>query len=139
MKTQRARRAALFLYCCAIFALSSRHGYPEIERHYPLWMPDPGIFAHFIIYFGLGLVAWNTFKGEKAAWLSRRAALAAFVFTALYGVTDEIHQLFVPGRNMQARDFIMNTLAAAAAAYYSSRRAVRASSPEREKPSSIAE
>ncbi|HOC93712.1 MAG TPA: VanZ family protein [bacterium] len=123
MRTQRARRAALFLYCCAIFALSSRHGYPEIERHFPLWMPDPGILAHFMIYFGLGLVAWNTFKHEKAAWLSRRAAMAAFIFTALYGVTDEIHQLFVPGRNMQARDFIMNTLAAAAAAYCATRRA----------------
>lgn len=86
-------------------------------------MPDPGIFAHFIIYFGLGLVAWNTFKGEKAGWLNRRAILAAFIFAALYGVTDEIHQLFVPGRDMQARDFVMNTLAAAAAAYYASRRA----------------
>ncbi len=65
--------------------------------------------------------------------------MAAFIFTALYGVTDEIHQLFVPGRNMQARDFLMNTLAAAASAYYAARRNARASNPADEQPGEIAE
>jgi VanZ family protein len=43
-----------------------------------------------------------------------RLALAALVFCALYGLTDEFHQAFVPGRVPDAFDWAMDAIGSAA-------------------------
>jgi VanZ family protein len=40
------------------------------------------------------------------------ALLAAFCFTVLYGVTDEIHQLWVPGRSSDLLDALADATGA---------------------------
>ena len=42
-----------------------------------------------------------------------RAALLAWFFSTLYGVTDEIHQIFVPGRGPSSRDVLIDAIGAA--------------------------
>ena len=42
-----------------------------------------------------------------------RASLIAWFFATLYGVTDEIHQIFVPGRGPSVRDVLINAIGAA--------------------------
>jgi len=43
---------------------------------------------------------------------SPRAAARAVVLASLYGITDEIHQLFVPGRSSDPVDWLVDTAGA---------------------------
>lgn len=54
--------------------------------------------AHFIEYTVLGVLCFNAFK----------PAAAAALIASLYAVSDEIHQLFVPGRSCELRDMIID-------------------------------
>ncbi|MDO8544541.1 MAG: VanZ family protein [Opitutaceae bacterium] len=61
--------------------------------------------AHFAVY---GLLA--TLLGRIGdGW---RAALWAVVATSLFGVSDELHQMMVPGRSSSVADWIADTLGA---------------------------
>ncbi len=63
--------------------------------------------AHFSEYAALGLLS-TLFLCTYS--LKRRWALCfAVSFSALYAVTDEIHQIFVPGRAAQFSDFLVDT------------------------------
>ena len=65
--------------------------------------------VHVAAYAGLGAVtARATGKGLRdVTW---RAVLAAVVISSLYGVSDEYHQLFVPGRSFEVLDMIADTI-----------------------------
>ena len=43
----------------------------------------------------------------------RRACLGAVIGASLYGVSDEFHQLFVPGRMCDPMDWLVDTAGAA--------------------------
>jgi len=75
---------------------------------------EPGIphldkVAHFSVYGLLGTLLVRTGVG------GRRSAAVAAVIASLYGVTDEIHQSFVPGRSMEFADWVADTAGAAVA------------------------
>jgi VanZ family protein len=63
----------------------------------------------------------------RAVWPSRRWAVLAVGLASLYGVSDEVHQAFVPGRNADVFDWVADTTGALLAAgiihLYTSRRA----------------
>ena len=76
----------------------------------PTGFASPG---HFGLYFVLGVLlshalALRTDLMRAAAW--------AVVIASLYGVTDEIHQLFVAGRTATASDWLTDTVGAVAGA-----------------------
>ena len=65
--------------------------------------------VHVAAYAGLGAVtARATGKGLRD--VSWRAVLAAVVISSLYGMSDEYHQLFVPGRTFEVLDMIADTI-----------------------------
>ena len=65
--------------------------------------------VHIAAYAGLGaLSARATGKGLRD--VSWRAILAAVVISSLYGVSDEYHQLFVPGRSFDILDMVADTI-----------------------------
>ena len=69
--------------------------------------------AHWSIYFALGLftvLAMLTY--EISPW--KRPAIAAGI-CLLYAVSDEVHQLFVPGRGGQIRDVLIDFFGAVTA------------------------
>jgi VanZ family protein len=75
---------------------------------------DPGIpnvdkVIHFLVYGLLGTLVVRTGVGGR--W----APIIALVVTSLYGVTDEIHQSFVPGRSMELADWVADTAGASVA------------------------
>ncbi|MDR1444703.1 MAG: VanZ family protein [Treponema sp.] len=84
-------------------------------------LPEPkGIlgfdkFQHFAAFFALAAAIALWFSRE--AW--RRPGLRIPVLVAalgsLYGVIDEVHQYFVPGRDCNAADWLADTLGAVAA------------------------
>ena len=109
----RTKRLLLAAFCLFIFYLSSRADYPDVRGWYPAWLPEPNLVVHFLLYAELGALAWNDFRSEPAAWLSNSPLAAAIFFCALYGLSDEIHQVYVPGRVFQVRDLAADFLGGA--------------------------
>ena len=71
--------------------------------------------AHFVAYLILGFLVSHTMKNETAAttdsvWKRRGASLLLCV---AYAISDEFHQLFVPGRGPQLKDVLIDGSGAA--------------------------
>lgn len=60
--------------------------------------------AHFIAYFILGILTLLALIQSEA----RKPANLALLIGILYAVSDEFHQLFVPGRAGQFRDVLID-------------------------------
>jgi VanZ family protein len=109
----RALRGALLFgpplaFHALLFYLSS-------QRRLPAGPEGADKVLHFLAYFFLALLWIRGFGGGRIRVTSAQA-LAAFAITALFGLTDEIHQSFVPGRSASGWDLLADTLGAAAAA-----------------------
>ena len=96
----------LFSYMGLIFYTSS---IPEERLIIPeIWNIDKVI--HIVEYGILG-VLW--FRVIGLAWeKSQKVVIIAFTITFLYGISDEFHQYFVPGRNADIYDAIANGIGA---------------------------
>lgn len=70
---------------------------------------DVSPIGHFAEYFLLGAALTNALRLSLP--LPKACAYAVF-FASLYGVSDELHQLFVPGRSCDPADWLVDTLAA---------------------------
>src|SRR5207302_3261803 len=67
--------------------------------------------AHLVAFGMLGLLAGWAFQGwPHKTWL-------AIALTSLFGASDEIHQVFVPGRRPAVDDWLFDTFSAAVALY----------------------
>ncbi|WP_342578106.1 VanZ family protein [Psychrobacillus sp. FSL K6-2843] len=58
--------------------------------------------AHFFIYFLLGILVVRALRLSKF-WNKKDIGLA-FLICGIYAISDELHQLFVPGRGAQVKD-----------------------------------
>ncbi len=77
----------------------------------------PSIDAHLILYGVLAALALGTLQTYKnTAGHSLTWALSAATFATLYGLADEFHQSFVPGRSASALDVLWDGMGALAAA-----------------------
>lgn len=70
---------------------------------------DVSPVGHFTEFFLLGIALTNALRLSIPP---ARAAACATLFASLYGVTDEFHQIFVPGRSCDPMDWLVDTLAA---------------------------
>ena len=68
--------------------------------------------AHFTEYLILSVLLYRALRGTER-W-NFRAATLALVVSALYAASDELHQLFVPGRTAAAADCLIDVSGAAA-------------------------
>ena len=94
------------LWMCIIFYWSSQPVLP-IDR-----LPN-SVLAHYVSHLGAyGILALLLTLGTGT---SRRGLWLAFGLATLYGITDEIHQSFTPGRGAGVRDAIVNAVSAGAA------------------------
>lgn len=69
--------------------------------------------AHFIAYLILGILVSHAMKNEEStgtAWKRRGASLLICV---AYAISDEFHQLFVPGRGPRLKDVFIDGSGAA--------------------------
>jgi VanZ family protein len=69
---------------------------------------------HALAYGVLALLAVRAFHGDRP-WLRARPALGAVAFTVAYGASDEIHQIFVPGRSPDLVDLLADAAGAVVA------------------------
>ncbi len=62
--------------------------------------------AHFSEYMILFLLAYNV---TRYYINTRKVKLFLIIFVFIYACTDEIHQYFIPGRNMAFKDILIDT------------------------------
>lgn len=63
--------------------------------------------AHFFAYFILGILIY------RALWGRWKNFFMALFIAFLYAVSDEVHQLFIPGRSGEFRDVLIDSAGAA--------------------------
>ena len=76
----------------------------------------PDTLTHGTAYLVLGLLVCRAVSGGLDGWLSIRGAAVVILVCTLYGVSDEFHQSFVPGRDASAGDVAKDFGGAALAA-----------------------
>jgi len=62
--------------------------------------------AHFLCYLVLGILAMNAFRRNGCS--IGKSLILSFFLCAVYAVSDEIHQLYVPGRGAQVADVLID-------------------------------
>jgi VanZ family protein len=98
------------VYMALIFAASSISAPPQ---------PPAGLSyttVHLAEYAGLGALLVRALAGGLRARVTGPTAIAATLIATAYGVTDEIHQHFVPPRQVELLDLLADSAGAALAA-----------------------
>jgi VanZ family protein len=98
------------VYMAFIFGLSSIPRPPDL----PGEMSDKT--GHMALYFGLSVLLVRALAGGWWARVTPWAACLAVVIATAYGVTDEVHQSFVPPRQTDAWDLAADATGASLAA-----------------------
>jgi VanZ family protein len=78
----------------------------------PGFIPSFDKLAHFGVY---GLLATLLFRLIPTASRNGLSALVIVLAVSLFGLSDEIHQAFTPGRSVEFADWVADTLGAAVA------------------------
>lgn len=66
--------------------------------------------AHFFAYMLLSILIMNALRSSGGRGMKR--AFLAFVISVLYAISDEVHQLYVPGRSGQISDVLLDSIGA---------------------------
>ncbi|MEM7348140.1 MAG: VanZ family protein [Chloroflexota bacterium] len=94
----------VLIWMAFIFSLSSQPRLADIE--------DPTLeriffkSAHIIAYGLLAWLSWRALTADRSTTWS--VLLLAFFLSTLYGISDEIHQRFVPGRHGRVADVLFD-------------------------------
>ncbi|MGD8548659.1 MAG: VanZ family protein [Desulfobacterales bacterium] len=95
----------IIIYCVLIFIQSS---YPSI-KHTPE-LPYFDKVLHCVAYALLGVLFLRAFKTSRIKNNVKLMVILSVVLSSLYGVSDEIHQYFVPFREADLLDVLADTL-----------------------------
>ena len=68
--------------------------------------------AHFTEYAILGALFYLNFRQLSKLNSRPKKILLSIIFSFFYACTDELHQIFIPGRSAQFRDILIDTLGA---------------------------
>lgn len=109
MMAANIARAGAFVWMGVIFALSSLPGSAVPGKY--------GSAGHFAVYAVLGALYFVALRHQRPAL---RAVMLAVALASAYGVTDEFHQSFVPGRVPDVADWAVDTAGALAGAAFTS-------------------
>lgn len=66
--------------------------------------------AHFTLYFILGII---TYFLNKCFFHERKTICFTLLICVLYAISDEFHQLFVPGRACEFKDIMLDSFGSA--------------------------
>ena len=92
-----------------IFGLSS------VSRT-PAFVSNIDKYLHAVLYGGFGALLVRGFAGGWHRRVTVTIVVTTILIAALYGVSDEFHQSFVPHRSVEAMDVVADTVGAFIAA-----------------------
>lgn len=96
------------LYCAGIFGLSSSSNPIHVESQFP----GQDKVAHAVLYGGLATVVSLGIRRLGRSVRPWTQFIAPLLFASMYGITDEIHQMYVPGRTPDTCDVLADVLGA---------------------------
>jgi VanZ family protein len=102
----------LIAYCVAIYIQSSQPG--------PEYIPDVRFldkFLHVGAYSLMGILFFRAYETLPLKSIKSLLILISIGSAALYGISDEIHQYFVPSRQADIMDVIANTIGSICGVY----------------------
>jgi VanZ family protein len=97
------------LWAGIIFSASAQ---PDVSL--PSGLSDK--YTHILAYAPLGVLFFRAIAGGLPVRLTLSTALLGVALTTAYGITDELHQLFVPGRSADWRDVVADAIGGVVAA-----------------------
>jgi VanZ family protein len=95
----------ILLFCVLIFIQSSRPS-PEFEPDWPFFDK----VLHFTAYALLGALFLRAFNTTRIKHHLKLTIMLSILLSSLYGISDEIHQSFVPFRIADAMDALADIL-----------------------------
>ncbi|MBF0491594.1 MAG: VanZ family protein [Deltaproteobacteria bacterium] len=90
----------ILLYCLLIFSLSAK---PSLHVSHDK-------IAHILAFGGMGFLFFRCFRNYNFSF--REAYAFAMLLTILYGIGDEVHQFYVPGRSCDVFDVLADSVGA---------------------------
>jgi len=102
-------------YAGLIFSLSSL-SHPEEQLPSFLLKGISDKVLHAVEYAMLALLCYRAFRWAAGPVVARQAVVLAIVTASVFGLTDEVHQLFVPLRDASWQDWLADTVGATLAA-----------------------
>ena len=97
----------LILYCLLIY-IQSANPYPKQIPSFPL--VDKAL--HFFAYGIMGILFYRAYQTLRIKNNIKMLMLLSVVSASLYGISDEIHQSFVPFREAEVADAIADIIGA---------------------------
>ncbi len=97
------------LWAALIFASSAtpEDAFPQFDLW---WLPK---LIHIIYFSTLCCLVYRALKHQdRFEGLARMSLPISLLITFLYAVSDETHQIFVPGRHPEASDVVLDTVSA---------------------------
>lgn len=98
---------------------------PQPAPYDPVWS-YVGNAAHFVAYAGLAAAGWLALPANLPV---RRIDAASWLLAVGYGLVDEWHQSWIPGRHASAVDLVTDAMGAAFAVWFVRGRVVRRGTP----------
>lgn len=95
----------VLLQMLLIFYISSRPAGSIVLEEFPFSAP----VGHILGYLILGALLYRAFNGDWFHW-QFRAAFLTISTGMLYAISDEIHQIFVPGRQATLIDLFYDII-----------------------------
>ena len=102
----------LILYCLFIY-IQSDHPSPEQIPSFPL----VDKVLHFIAYGLMGILFYRAYQTLRIKNNIQMLMLLSMLSASLYGISDEIHQSFVPFREAEVADVIADIIGAFSGVY----------------------
>ncbi|HYM87555.1 MAG TPA: VanZ family protein [Nitrospiraceae bacterium] len=99
------------LYAGVIFFLSAQ-SHPEEQLPSFLFEGVSDKVLHAVEYGILSLLCYRAFRWAAGSAVARQAVVLAIVTASVFGLTDEVHQLFVPFRESSWLDWLADTVGA---------------------------
>jgi VanZ family protein len=100
--------APALVYAAAIFYYSSLS---KPDEELPAFVRDlSDKLLHVVEYGILGALWYRAFRWASGPRIATSAVLLAVTIGSIYGLTDEVHQVFVPMRETSVLDWIADTV-----------------------------
>ena len=103
----------LILYCLLIYIQS---GYPSPQKLPSFKFMDK--MLHFVAYGLMGILFFRAYQTLAIKQNRRMLIFLSILSASVYGISDEIHQFFVPGRSADLFDVIADILGAICGAFF---------------------
>lgn len=96
----------LLIYLFFVFYVSSLEKIEILDKAPEFKLRDKAL--HFFEYGILGFLTFNAFRQHE--FLNKTIFFHTIMFSCIYAITDEAHQLFIPGRTFSLYDMFADFL-----------------------------